>query len=115
MQFSYTWSSLFVCTLLARARMSKLKSQIHQLIMDFVTSKVTTVTGFRIVNKFAAFYLTLLSNCGSILAIATEMCKFFGNFGNRGKMCNFFGNTGNRGKICEFSGEPPATSLEQSY
>ena len=79
MQFSYTWSSLFVCTLLARARMSKLKSQIHQLIMDFVPGKVTTVTGFRIVNKFAAFYLTLLSNCGSILAIAAKFANSQGN------------------------------------
>ena len=93
-------SSLFVCTLLARASMSKLKCQIHQLIMDFVPGKVT-LAGIRTLKNLPAF-----SCSAHKLHTSTGVCR------DESILRQHFGN---RGKICEFSGEPPATSLEQSY
>ena len=92
-------SSLFVCTLLAQTSMSKLKCQIHQLIMDSVPGKVT-LGGIRTLKNLPAF-----SWSAHKLHTSSGVC------GDAILRQHF----GNRGKICKFSGEPPATSLEQSY
>ena len=79
--------SLFVCTVLARAaRMSKLKCQIHQLIMDFVPGKVTTGGRFRTSTNLPPFsccshklhtsgVCAATRDCGSILAIVGKFAN----------------------------------------
>ena len=83
----YSSSSLFVCTVLAwAARMSKLKCQIHQLIMDFVPGKVTTGGRFRTSTNLPPFsccshklhtsgVCAATPDCGSILAIVRKFAN----------------------------------------